>query len=271
MALQPAVYRRERILMCGSPKVGKSTCWLSLAEWMEKTGSQNKIFAVDSDRAWEIMGPLDGSLDKRVQVTEVDSWSEWRDAVANARAQANPDGGDWLVIDMINRLWTASQTGFFEFAYDEDSTELFMKAKKQNMSLAGEYGQNWAVINKMYNDVMSKLQSFPGHVLALTPAAEVRVPDSRGKGGDAAQILDLFGNVGFKPEGQKDLGYQFHSLLLLQRKPNGERVITTIEERKRPNNEARVYLAGEPMSDWVLTYLVKNAHWRLGMKTEEDK
>jgi hypothetical protein len=140
-----------------------------------------------------------------------------------------------------------------------------MKAKKEGTSLAGEYGQNWSVINKMYNDVMGKLQRFPGHVLALAPAAEVRQPDTSGRGGDAAQIRDLFGNVGYKPEGQKHLGYQFHSLLLIQRKPNGERVLTTVEERKRPTTESRPYLVGEPMQDWVLTYLVKTGHWKLGM------
>ena len=245
-----------------------SSCWLSIAQWLEKTNSDAHVHAIDSDQAWEIMSPGNGSLDKRVHVHEVEDWGEWRQAFKSIKSEYVPDRGDWLVIDMIDRMWSASSSGFFEYQFSRDVVDVFMEARKQGASLAGEYGQNWQVINRMYDNLFGEVQKFRGHVLSLAPAAEVRMPDSSGKGGDNKQMLDLYGQVLVKPQGQKMLGYQHHDLLLIQRKPNGDRILTTVGKRARPEEEARKDMVAVPFKDFTVTYLMGTAHWSLG-KTEE--
>jgi hypothetical protein len=266
MPLSPAVYRRERILLIGPPKAGKSTAWLTIAQWLEKTSADAQVFVIDSDKAWEIMGPADGSLDKRVHVYEVENHADWKKAITEIGGAYQPNRGDWLVIDMIDRLWVHAQSGFWDYMHPgQDMGQIALEAKKKNINLGGDYGNNWTVINKLYQDVFQPIINFKGHVLALTPAAEVRQPDRQGNGGDSPAVLDVFGRVGMKPTGQKDLAYQFHSLLVVQRKPDKSRALITVDERVRPAGEERKQLVGETMTDFTLTYLVGAAHWSLGI------
>lgn len=253
MALHPTIPRRERILIMGPPGAGKSTSWLDVAEWYEKTGATGRIFVSDTDGAWEGQRPVDGRLDKRVM--QEDAYDFPSIVALVDRAIREHQDGDFLVIDMVDKAWSYSQSHYFEQVFGKELDQFWLEAKKEGVNPGGDYGTNWTVINKLHQSLMLKLQRYPGHLICCTPVAEVRTPDNRGVGGDRRDVIQMFGKYGVKPQGQKDLAYNFHSVLLFQDVPRLGYSYTTIKDR------AREYVNGEKMESFVKSYLIPKAAW----------
>lgn len=262
MALQAGSGRRERILVFGFSGAGKSTTWMNVAEWMYKTKSESKMYVVDNDMAWQAGRPLDGHLDDVVKVWDVETWQEHREAVRAARGLAKRD--DWLVVDMADKVWNVTQNAYWQMAYGKEIDEIFLDTKINDFNLAGDYGQNWGAINKMYDAVWGQVSRAPCHVLCVTGGDEVRKAGKSGKGGDAPEITKAFGKYGIKPTGQKRLAHDFHTLLLAQETPSSY-TLTTIKERNPPDRVDRPNLTAEKVkSGFTMQYLVKIANWKIG-------
>ena len=246
--------RRERILIMGPPGGGKSTAWLSVAEWLEKTKADGRLFVADTDLAWEGQRPFDGHLDKRVVQEDINHFPSLVAFVDKATADYQP--GDFLITDMIDKAWLYAQQHYYEEVFGKELDDFFMEAKKNNANPGGEWGSNWTVINKLHQKFMLKLQRYPGHVIACTPCTDVRQVDATGKGqSDSREVLHLFGKLGVKPQGQKDLAYNFHTVLLFQSVPRVGYTFSTAKDRSREEAE------GEKMTDFTRTYLMKYAGW----------
>lgn len=262
MALHPTQTRKERLLGYGMPASGKSKAWRDIADTISKTESTAKIYVVDTDHAWDAQRPplSDTHLDKIVIQTDVYNWATYRSSLTGYRAEATED--DWLVVDMINSMWSQTQGGFVEEVYGREIDTFFMEARKAGENVGGDYGVNWVIINKMYGVLNDRIKTWPGHVLALTPATELRFPDPKtGRGGDPEAMLNLYSRVGMKPEGQKNLTFEFHTVLFFQQR-GADWTITTIKERSSPE-QPREYLVNEKVEpDFVSTYLYKVAKWR---------
>lgn len=270
MSLHAPTRRRERILAFGPSGSGKSTMWLTVAEWLHKTHSPAQMYVMDTDRAWEAMQPLDGHLDTTVTVTDCPTWEEMRDTVRKwQHIDVSPE--DWLVVDMMNKPWSKAQDAFFERAYGIEIDEFFVTAKGDMKLMGGDYGKNWQAIGKMYGTIADLVQSrWPGHVLCCTPAKEIW-EDRSGtpvNSGDADLVIKhpAFGKIGFKPQGQGDLPHMFHTVLFTQQAPSGW-VFTTAKERNQMglvegDEGFRSYKSGEPIKDFVKSYLMPIAGWR---------
>jgi len=264
--LHPPTQRRERILIIGFSGGGKSTCWLNVARWLAKTRSDSKMWVVDTDRTWEAMRPLDGSLDKTVVAYDVEDYPGMKKAVNDIRDVASNE--DFLVYDMIDTLWTESQNYFFEEAFAKDFEEFLVNARRTGDTIGGEYGVNWNAINKLYAGVNDRVRRFPGHVIACTPGEVVREAGKSGKGGEQdPQIVREFGRYKVKPAGQKKLRHDYHSILLCQDTPGGY-TLSTLKERNPPGSvegdgQHRVSLESVKTGEFTMTYLVKVAGWKL--------
>lgn len=266
MALHPTSPSRERILGYGPWGSGKSYMWIKLAQWMVKTGSESKLYiagthgALERDlEGWEHPNIVDQEVTEHTEIVQL--LSQWKN-------KATRD--DWLVIDMIDGPWAWAQDAYALSVMGKGMTEWLIDTKVSNMgkgpgesrdTIAGAHGENWGMINALYREFINLATlRWPGHVLALTGDTEIRQPSRDGKGGDDKAIREVFGRIGRRPEGQKGLGYQFHTVLYL---PEAGKVVTAKEKIPVPGAEGmRVKLGGD-FRDFVVDYLMGVAKWKL--------
>lgn len=282
--LHPPTERRERICVYGPSDSGKTSCAVAIANWIARTKAPSRMFFIDTDGTAEASIP-DELVGNVVDIFDVDGRNEMKAATKIIQGKLDRARNDWLVVDSIDRPWNYAQDSFFELGYGIDPDDFFIDAKRKAMLrsqetgkgeaigdyVAGDHGVNWQIINKMYGEMTKLLKTRNAHVLCTSPATEVRKPDRSGRGGDDPEIIDTFTRVGIKPAGQKGLPYQFHTILLVQRKAGGRdsdkfRVIGTQKERNPLGIAApRERLTAVEMTverDFVVTYLMGVAKWR---------
>lgn len=255
MLRPPAPNLVERILVFGPAGSGKSTAAASIAAMSARTGSDARFYVVDTDLAWDRM-LYEGYGDlTNVEVLVALEWPEYRDALAKIRSQVRPQ--DWVVVDLVTNAWETVQSYFTEQVFDRDIGDYFLQVRKElktgKKSLEAFSGWvDWSVINAMYkswaNDLLFKTRA---NVLCTAKMARVHSEQD-----DKATRL-LFGAHGVKPEGQKALAYQFHTVLLTGEPRTGEYTLTTVKDRERTK------LDKAPVKKFALDYLVKVGGWRL--------
>lgn len=249
---------RERILVMGSWGSGKTQAWADIAKVSRETKSNAKFYVIDTDYAAERSLQQYDGWESNVEVAVVETWDDYVKAGKEFRSKATSD--DWLVIDMLDKAWPAVQASFVEKAFGVEIDEWFLSFKRDNKSghaLAGEYGTNWSVINKMYQGFVQEMLRFPGHVIACAKADQVQQPNRDGKGGDSDEIRHAFGKFGLKPGGQKDTGFLFHTVLLLGEPQPGRWIYTTIRDRSREQMKAK------EVKSFAMNYLVQVGGWKL--------
>ena len=255
--------RRERLLAFGISGAGKSTIWLAIAEWIHKTGSNAKVYVIDTDNAWEAMRPEDGHLDEVVVPFGIHKWGDYKPAVKKIReAGANAGHMDnWFVLDRADVIWDAAQEGWSQAVEGEDIDEFFLRHQVNQTAAGGDYGSNWVQIKRMYRGAgIDMITSFPGHVLACASSDEVR--EKKGQFGDDADVVAKYKHIGQKPSGQSKLAHLFHTELYLVESPSGYRM-TTAKERKPFTDQGREYMKGKLVTpDFVVAYLVGVAGWK---------
>lgn len=247
---------RERILLMGSFGSGKSNAWCTVAAWLRRTKSPAKVYVVDTDHAVDRLSEgYDGFFDN---VVHADVWDyEETDKALDKFKKAKPTKEDWLVVDLANKLWQFAQNYYIDETFGKDAATYYLEFKKaggKGNPLSQEaFGANWQVINYQYDALMQKVQRWPGHVLFCVPAE----PTSTGAGGDDKDTIAMYGKHGVKPAGQKALGFQFFTVIWMIPKGNEKWEFSTIKDlnRERPQKQ--------PISDFVMDYLVKIGGWTL--------
>lgn len=242
----------ERILAMGPFGAGKSTGWLRIADWAQKTDSPAHFYVLDSEGSTKRMMNPSGSFGHLTNVTvfNVWEWSQYERALDTALAAAKAE--DWIVVDFISPAWDAVQEWYVDQIYESDMAEFFFEARK---SMKGgnplDGWKDWSVINRVYKRWITKmLQECPAHVYWTANAEPIRDTDDK-------NLRAVFGAHGVRPKGQKHLGHQPHTVLLMQPFAGGEWYMTTIKDRERPR------LEGQKVSDFVIDFLVNVAGWEL--------
>lgn len=261
MSLHPPNPRRERILGFGVGGAGKSSAWLSIAEWMHKTQAPGHLHVMDTDNAWEAMRPTDGHLDSLITAYPIFEFSDFKPAVKDIRGSGTSD--DWYVIDRGDPMWDMAQEGYAQKVYGEDADEFFLRHEINETNPGGDYGKSWVQMRRMYKGAgIDLIQRFPGHVLCLCAANELRLED-QGKFADDAEAIGKYKGIGMKPAGKKDLGLLFHTELYFVESPSGYRITTTKDRKPFGDETGRQYLKGKPVTpDFVMAYLIGVAGWR---------
>jgi len=250
--------RRERILLYGRFNSGKSRAWQAIADWRERTGATFQMFVADTDDAWEAQRPSDGRWDDfvHVQHLDVDDYRPWIDWARKTKAECGRD--DWVVVDLHKArdaaegyYWEQQEGDLLADVYYRNQQAVESKGKEGELR-GGAYGSRWAVIRKYYQAFHQPVINSGSHLLCLAHASEVREYHK-------AEIRNQY-KVGWLPEGREDLANSFNSVLFAAQIADGW-TLTTVRERG-PIDESRLYLKGEKVDDFVLSYLFPVGGWR---------
>lgn len=250
--------RPERLLLCGGPGAGKTSAYMKIAEWLDRTESPARVFVIDPD--------FKARLDPNAHLSNLDirddlgEWHLYKHAVIDAKAQGNRERGDWLVIDMMSRVWSDVQKFYTNMALGKDLDDLFIDWRKSNVAdpskakggnpFEAAYGKDWQAINAMYDVFMYNVTRFPGNVLMTSGIQSI------GEDEKDPNIIRMFGKWGVRPAGQKTLGHVAADTLLLQSTSRG----WTYSQLRGTGREE---FKNEPVGDFVMDYLVKKAGWTL--------
>ena len=262
---------RERILSIGITGSGKSYQWLKMAELLLPTGAIFRVLDTDNaipfmlEEQFPKLLPANGG---NVYVHPVYGWPEYKAGVAWLRKEPIKDN-DWVIIDMVDEAWTTVQDYFVGEVFQEDIGDYFLKVRKELQERGGKSKVHkgdatslmpeglsgwidWVVINKLYGDwIKPIIYQVPCHVYAT---AKVEKVDRNTKD---AELMMLFGDIGVRPSGQKRIGHQMHTILLLiPGKDNW--LVTTIKDRG-----GRPYFKKSTFVSLYYQYLVAKAHWSI--------
>lgn len=241
----------------GESSAGKTYNWLKIARMAMKTKSPAKFYVLDTDFAVArmLLDPEFADLDNLV-VAQIDDWQSLVGNLDSFRKRLKHE--DWLIVDMISFAWEAAQSTYAEARFGTSlSDHMFSYATSGKSGSPFDGDTDWGTINSLYKrDFANKLLRLPGHVLATAPMKELRVKKD-GSMQEPKEVASVFGNFGYKPEGQKHLGHLFHTILSPSRSKKGEYRIETVKDRSREP------LFGVECKDFSVTYLVKVAGWKL--------
>lgn len=270
MPLHPTLPAPERILAFGPAGTGKTTNWLNIAKFITLTNSDARVHVIDTDFAVDRMMagyptvsigiPADPNFANPTATVQLYSCFEWREYVAALNAiQRSAKPQDWVVVDFIGNAWSAVQEDFVMEVFHQDIGDYFLKVRKELDNGAKSLGAlegwvDWQVINPRYKQWANKLL-FKGryHVYATAKSDNL---SSDKKPTEDAQTRQLFARYQVKPVGQKELPYQFHTVLLTGR-TDDKRAITAVKDREREE------VAGLVINNFTNDYLVNVAGWQL--------
>jgi hypothetical protein len=273
--LHPQDPAPERILALGPAGSGKTTNFLNIVKFARATKSPARFYIMDSDFAMDRMitgypeipfsifgDPAFQNKDAILTIYPVFEWREYDRALADIRMKAKP--GDWVSVDFISNAWAAVQEHFANEVFHRDIADYFLKVRKEIDDNAKSLGAlegwvDWQVINALYRKWVNTLLFRGRYHLYCTAKSENLSSDK--KPTEDTQTRQLFLRYGVKPVGQKDLPFQFHTLLLTGRRntPTGGdiRTITAIKDREREE------VSGQEVKSFVQDYLVNVANWKL--------
>lgn len=256
---------RERILSFGPSGTGKTHDIFEVAKFAQSTGSAAKFYYVDTDdtvermRATEFKG-LANIVDQRCfdweDITGVGGRRGTQGFIEQSLAKATRD--DWLVVDLLDPTWQFCQDFFTDQVFSKDLAEFFVQARAAQAASPNKGGKDggafegwkdWPVINGMYKSFCQLFLKWPGHVYATATAGAVN------RQTDGADIIDIFGQLGFKPNGQKGTAHFFHTVIL-KKKVGEQYKIQTAKDRGRPDQ------LGTQVTNFAMNYLVAVGGWR---------
>ena len=220
---------RERIIAVGANGSGKTYGWLQLARHLP----QKQFFVLDTDLTVDRSLPEfpDVVASGNVKGVPTVDWADYQAALKEALVATRE--GDWIVVDSITRSWSAVRRYFSTEIFGKDMGAYFLEARKNLNAQKKSFGKSggifdgwkdWPVINRLYEDFIYPLVFRTKANLYFT--AE---PTSVGED-DSTDTRDLFGPYGVRPGGQKSLGHQVDTVLLLAHRKTGW-VMTTMKDR----------------------------------------
>lgn len=262
---------RERIMLFGPPKVGKTHQFLTIARHHKELGSDAKFYAISTDTSFEVlmMNPEFQELDNVIWEDAV----HFQDYVELARkftAQMEPH--DWLTVDLMSDAWSAVQDEYARVQTKhaggniEDVGDLWATGSDggEKYPIAGwEWGMPNARYRILANNILLRC---PGHLLLVYGQKEMLGESGSGKTAEKKNVKEMFGHLGVKPNGQKDDPFRYHTVIAVDSAgPNQQQMATAGERwgyRKRLGkamSNGQVRLA--PIEDFFDDYLVEIAGW----------
>ena len=253
MPLHPPHPIPERILCLGPPGSGKTTNILNIAKFALLSNSPAKFWIGDSDFAIARMLPSYPGIN--AEVFPLYDWDDYKAFKSTVLANAAPD--DWVCVDFIGSAWNAVQAAYVEGIFGKEQGDYFFQARKEleaGTKEKGSWAENqWMVINPMYSDWIRPLL-YKGRYHVYGTAKSEFMGD---KGMEDQNLRNLFLPYNTKPVGQKFLAFEFHTVLIANRRLTGERVLTTVKDR------VRTELKGQTVNNFTIDYLVNVAGWSL--------
>jgi hypothetical protein len=247
----------ERILSFGPQGSGKTTAYLEIAKFLKLSGSDAVVYIGDTDFSIPRMLTDKFAGLGNLQLMPMYTWPEYESFQATVM-KARPQ--DWICIDFIGSAWQAVQDHFTAEVFNKRIGDYFLSIRKQLASDEKSLGAfegwtDWQVINALYRQWVTPLL-FQTHANIYATAKSDQLSSDR-KPTEDATTRQLFAGYNVKPVGQKDLPFQFHTLLLTGRDARGNFTLNTIKDREREE------LRGALVTNFVTDYLVKIGGWKL--------
>ena len=258
--------RRERILVAGPPGTGKTYQWLTIARLLP-----NRTFhVIDPDdgvvRVWKSEFPEVENINYYLTPTWFGALSDFETGQVGGVANALTDikkkikPNDWVVVEMLNTMWSLAQSGFVEEIFQEGIGEYFMKARKEMKEGAKRLDAlkgwtDWQVINKNHNDdfiipICYRLPkpTTPDTNVYMTTSFSITTAEEASK--EDPEQKSFYGDTMIRIDGQKQNIFRAQSIFLFVKRKGVWRFSTFIKDRGRP------FVEDEELSDFGLQYLV---------------
>lgn len=278
---------RERILLSGPTKVGKSNAVISIAKYTPSS----TVHVIDNDNAYVAALERSSNPPSNIQVHDVEDYEETIEAIREVRDWIKQDEDvrrdDWIAVDLFSGTWDDVQSSFVEEIFDttmdsymmakrkalqgrrEDATKNAKPGDKASAGGGGALGvfeqdTDWTTINHVYRQLQATLRRFPCHVIACTEVDEI---DTRPGRKNDKEMMKLYGAYGVKPRGQKRSPHLFHTLLMMTKMSSGENaqyVMTSIGDRGD-----RADLDEDEVGEFAVSYLQGIAGWKPKMMKKE--
>lgn len=246
----------ERILVMGPAGASKTTGLLNIAKFAALTGSDAQFYIGDSDGSIPRMMTGYPTIQDRVHITNLYEWKDYEMFGKMVQRTARPH--DWVCVDFISNAWTTVQSHFVMEVFDQDMGKYFVFQRKADQKTL-EGWTDWNVINALYRDWIKPLIFKGKYHLYCTAMSENLSSDK--KPTESKEVRSLFAPYGVKPSGQKELPFQFHTLLLAGKSTvpgqGTKYTLTTVKDRER------IELAGQEVSNFTMEYLVNVAGWQI--------
>ncbi len=275
--------QREKILVYGSYKVGKSSLWLDIMQASYAAGLKIHFYLIDTDRAYSKMVEemdVDYEAEGYLTVYLPDDFTELMEASMEIRGLAGK--GDWVIINMMNYAWTETQDYYTEKVYGETPDNYFLamrqevvaKGGKDDRSFGGHGGTDWNFITKTYKQWEIPLtMKGDWNVFGVT---EGRKMDDRDKDPEKAKTYKEVG--GHIPVGQKGIGHRFDTVFHMRKRVGGQRELHMVGDRGREKEGGawaelgtNVITIGEYPKGFTRRYLVDIAGWERKSKKKQPK
>lgn len=229
--------RREKILIYGGAKSGKSSNYIGLIDFAQKTKTDSHFFIIDNDNASEAIGLypdgsygfLLGDVDKRerdgsytrysndIEVWVPRSFDDYGKITEQILERAKPE--DWIVLDMISNVWSTMPDWWIKNVYGDDPWDYYKKIRKaladeeegaNDSRFGGLSGGAWEYVGKAYRSLERNLTTYgPCHIMLLATEKEIQARFDK-SGEKAAQFAAV---SGFQPGSEKDLIHRVHTIM----------------------------------------------------------
>lgn len=263
---------RERIMIYGPPKVGKTHQYLTIAKWHQDLGSDAKFYALSTDTSFEVL-----MMNDEFANLENVIWEDvvyFQDYVVAARDfNSKIRAHDWLSVDLMPDAWAAVQDEYAKQLTKEaggnleDMGDLWATSGKSD-----DYpisGWEWGMPNARYRILANNLLlRTPGHLFLVAGQKELMKESGSGRSDENKKVKEMFGHIGVKPTGQKDDPFRYHSILHIDSGGEKQQVMSTAGERfgyrrhlgkKMTNGQVK----DEPIEDFFMDYLVGVGKWEM--------
>jgi hypothetical protein len=253
MPLHSPFSAQERILIYGPAGSGKTTAWLDIAKWSARTKSDARFYVLDTDFAVDRMVASYPEIHPNIVIQTGYDWNDYMAFQRNVLANARPH--DWVIVDFVGTAWEAVQQHYIEEVFNKDIGDYFLYVRKASNEKGLEGWTDWSVINGLYRQWFNPL-IFKSRANVLCTAKATPLSSDRNPTEDTT-TRQTFLRYGVKPQGQKDLQYPFHTLLITGRDAKGTRTISTVKDREREE------VSGLAVASFTLDYLKNIAGWEM--------
>ena len=273
--------RREKILVYGKWKQGKSSLWLDIMQSSYRAGLDIHFYIIDTDRAYYKMieeMDIDYEAEGYCTVYEPDNFDELMAASRDIRGKAGE--GDWVILDMLNYPWEEAQAHYTRGVFGEELDNYFLEMRRQVVaaggndarSFGGYEGTDWNFITRIYKEFETPL-TMKGrwNVFGVT---EARKMDSRDD--DPEKVKQYKVVSGHVPVGQKGIGHRFDSVFWMRMRANGDRELIMVGDRGRQRTlwtprDSNIIRIGDPGTSFTRRYLQDIVGWERSKKKAKSK
>uniref|UniRef100_A0A6M3LER3 Putative ATPase domain containing protein n=1 Tax=viral metagenome TaxID=1070528 RepID=A0A6M3LER3_9ZZZZ len=227
---------RERILLYAQAGVGKTYALLSLATlYMD-----SNFYILDTDDRFERIWKERFSFLPNIRYKRVNGWEQIEDRVKFLKEMATKgqlQKHDWVCIEMLGRWWEMAQFYEVQRVYGADKAQVALedratsKRNKKEPKPGGLETFDWNIVKELHNPTIGAVLQLPCNIVATTSADEIISFFDR----KDSERMNLFGQIGYKPEGEKHNFHLFDTVLFLELVlATKQRFMTSLKDTGRP-------------------------------------